>query len=345
MKKLVTSYTFVAASKTVQSSEFTSLKNILLITNVTDNIIIYNFADATKGGTFSGSTVTLTYDTSSMSNSDDLQIFIDDATNVTSTDGATAPGNALVISGVTSGGVAQTIETNASGHINVADGGSSLTVDGTVATSNLPSTVDTNSGNKSVSTLRTVLATDQPALTTAGLISVKTDQTTHGTTDLVAADITKIAGSAISQGNGTAASAIRVALPTDGTGVVGLNAGSNIIGKIAIDQTTNGTTNNVTLRDATYAKFVCDTSTLAANTVKTATLTVSGFTAVEIEICNVNGASTIYFTLDGTTPSSTNFSGVLLATPDRQILPCNGTPTLKLVSAGTPIWSATVRGV
>lgn len=63
--------------------------------------------------------------------------------------------------------------------------------------------------------------------------TVTTDQTTHGTTDLVAADITKVAGSAISQGHGTAAAAIRVELPTDGTGTVGLNAGTNAIGKLA----------------------------------------------------------------------------------------------------------------
>lgn len=85
------------------------------------------------------------------------------------------------------------------------------------------------------------LATDTTPLT------VKTDQTTHGTTDLVAADITKVAGAAISQGNGTAATAIRVALPTDGTGVVGLNAGTNLVGKVGIDQTTPGTTNAVSL--------------------------------------------------------------------------------------------------
>ena len=62
--------------------------------------------------------------------------------------------------------------------------------------------------------------------------AIKTDQTTHGTTDLVAADITKVAGSTISQGHGTAASAIRVELPTDGTGVVGLTAGEAHIGAI-----------------------------------------------------------------------------------------------------------------
>lgn len=36
-----------------------------------------------------------------------------------------------------------------------------------VDVTNLPTTVDTNSGNKSASTIRTVLATDQPALTNA----------------------------------------------------------------------------------------------------------------------------------------------------------------------------------
>lgn len=50
--------------------------------------------------------------------------------------------------------------------------------------------VDGNSGNKSDKTLRTVLATDQPALTTAGLISVKIDQTTDGTTNKVRATAT-----------------------------------------------------------------------------------------------------------------------------------------------------------
>lgn len=55
---------------------------------------------------------------------------------------------------------------------------------------------------------------------------VTTDQTTHGTTDLVAADITKVAGSAVATGHGTASGALRVELPTDGTGTVGLNSGA-----------------------------------------------------------------------------------------------------------------------
>lgn len=42
---------------------------------------------------------------------------------------------------------------------------------GTVTASNLPTTVDTNSGNKGASTLRVVLATDQPALTAKLLVT------------------------------------------------------------------------------------------------------------------------------------------------------------------------------
>lgn len=56
-----------------------------------------------------------------------------------------------------------------------------------------------------------------------------------------------IGTTAASAGHGTAATALRVELPTDGTGVVGLNAGSALIGKVGIDQTTVGTTNAVSV--------------------------------------------------------------------------------------------------
>lgn len=60
-------------------------------------------------------------------------------------------------------------------------------------------------------------------------------------------DLASVAGATVVTGNGTASGAIRVALPTDGTGVVGLIAGSAIVGKVGIDQTTPGTTNAVSL--------------------------------------------------------------------------------------------------
>jgi hypothetical protein len=82
MKVLVTSYTFDASAKTIQSASFTSLEAVLLITNVTDNVIIYNFASAAKGGALSGTTITLDYDTTSMDDADDIQILIEDPTAV-----------------------------------------------------------------------------------------------------------------------------------------------------------------------------------------------------------------------------------------------------------------------
>jgi hypothetical protein len=80
MKKLITKYSFSAADKTVTLLDYTTLKleGVLLITNVTDNVIIYNFADATKGGTVSGNVISLDYDTATMDNTDSLQIFYDD---------------------------------------------------------------------------------------------------------------------------------------------------------------------------------------------------------------------------------------------------------------------------
>jgi hypothetical protein len=79
MKVLFTDYTFNAAAKTITFNTSTSvgLNNVLLITNVTDNIIIYNFANPNLGGTISNNVLTLTYNTTSMSNIDSLQIFID----------------------------------------------------------------------------------------------------------------------------------------------------------------------------------------------------------------------------------------------------------------------------
>jgi hypothetical protein len=80
VKKLITNYSFNAASKTVTFSDYgsISLENVLLVTNVTANTIIYNFAQVAKGGTVSGNVLTLTYNTTSMSNGDKLQIYYDD---------------------------------------------------------------------------------------------------------------------------------------------------------------------------------------------------------------------------------------------------------------------------
>lgn len=53
-------------------------------------------------------------------------------------------------------------------------------------------------------------------------------------------NLTQVAGASISQGHGTAATAVRVELPTDGTGVVGLNAGTNTVGNVGMAPRTSG---------------------------------------------------------------------------------------------------------
>lgn len=47
------------------------------------------------------------------------------------TDGTATTGQMLLVGGQTAGGVAQVFETNASGHLHIADGGGSITVDAT----------------------------------------------------------------------------------------------------------------------------------------------------------------------------------------------------------------------
>jgi hypothetical protein len=85
MKKLIGSdfgsYTFNPATRqitlTTGLTSYLTQEQVLLITNVTDGILIYSFADTSIGGTIASDVITLTYDTSSMSSSDRLQIYID----------------------------------------------------------------------------------------------------------------------------------------------------------------------------------------------------------------------------------------------------------------------------
>ena len=79
MKTLIQNYIFDPLSKTITINEVSSLlvEQLLLITNVSTNDIIYNFADSNLKATISDNIITLNYDTTSMNDSDSLQIFID----------------------------------------------------------------------------------------------------------------------------------------------------------------------------------------------------------------------------------------------------------------------------
>jgi hypothetical protein len=81
-KKLLANseYTFSPNTDTITFSDSLTgieLQNIELITNVNTNTVIYQFNKAGYGGQLSGLVLTLDYDTSAMSSSDNLQIFIE----------------------------------------------------------------------------------------------------------------------------------------------------------------------------------------------------------------------------------------------------------------------------
>ena len=89
---LIKDYVFDASAKTITFSAFAEIdiSRILTITNVTDNIIVYNFAVDTSGGTVATNVLTLTYDTTAMADADNLQIYYDMGSLVKRVDEASA---------------------------------------------------------------------------------------------------------------------------------------------------------------------------------------------------------------------------------------------------------------
>lgn len=80
MKVQIKNYTFNKTNKSVTFIGFSTIRldSVLLITNVTENTIIYSFADPLRGGSVLNNILTLDWDTSLMNDSDSLQIFYED---------------------------------------------------------------------------------------------------------------------------------------------------------------------------------------------------------------------------------------------------------------------------
>jgi hypothetical protein len=84
-KVLDTTYTFNAATRTVTIPRYIPLEKVLLITNVTRGIVIYNFSSTTTNSSAwsydpstDTTTIVLDYNTASHSNTDKLQVIIDE---------------------------------------------------------------------------------------------------------------------------------------------------------------------------------------------------------------------------------------------------------------------------
>ena len=75
----VGSYIFNPAAKTITLVNVPpiNLEQLLTITNTTDGIMIYCFADLSLGGSEANNVITVSYDTTTMSSTDNLQVFID----------------------------------------------------------------------------------------------------------------------------------------------------------------------------------------------------------------------------------------------------------------------------
>jgi hypothetical protein len=81
MKIKLDNYTFNPVAKTVTFTDYASLdlSDVILITNVTDGTIIFNFASPNLVGSVAANVLTLNYNTTAMSSTDKLAIYLDDA--------------------------------------------------------------------------------------------------------------------------------------------------------------------------------------------------------------------------------------------------------------------------
>ena len=79
---IIENYTFASSSQTVTFTDLAIVKveGIKLITNLANGTIIYQFNNAAKLGVVTNNVLNLTFDTTSMSDSDPLMIIYDDIT-------------------------------------------------------------------------------------------------------------------------------------------------------------------------------------------------------------------------------------------------------------------------
>lgn len=151
------------------------------------------------------------------------------------------------------------------------------------------------SGNDSVIVASSAVA--------SGTVQIRIGLTTPspGNVGTQSNNLTNINGVAASTGHGAAdTGTLRVELPTDGSGKVGLNAGSAVVGKVGIDQTTPGTTNGVQLLtgSAVVGQYlIADKSLSGLPTITTAT---TGTVSLG-SVANYNTATVQFFTSGGST--------------------------------------------
>jgi hypothetical protein len=192
---------------------------------------------ATQSGTWNvtnvSGTVSLPTGASTAANQSTIITALQLLDNVVATDGSAALTQLYQVGG-TDGTNAQILSTNASGHLNIADGGNSITVDGTVAISG---TVPVSDAGGSLTVDGTV---------TANLAA--------GTNNIGDVDVLTVPAPLNVTGSGLEASALRVTIASDSTGVLSVDDNGSTLsiddggGSITVDGTV-GVSGTVTVAD------------------------------------------------------------------------------------------------
>lgn len=129
MKQFIKNYTFSPSSKTVTLSDFSTvlLNRLLLITDVTNGTIIYQFNGNGLGASVTGNTVTLSYNTNvaGFNSGDSLQIVYDSATGDPTYDTPVLPNNAAKETGGNLATIAGAISSGKM-NVNLAAGSSTI---------------------------------------------------------------------------------------------------------------------------------------------------------------------------------------------------------------------------
>jgi hypothetical protein len=232
MKQIVTNYTFSTSGKTITLTDFSvshpvDLKRLYLITDVTTNTVLYNFADSTVASATvsSNNVITLSKLQGGESNSDGLQIVYEALATDPIYETPLLPANAAQ----EAGGNLATIATNTTG----------------LATASNQSTANTN---------LSTIATTQTSGAQKTQIVDGSGNVIASTSNALNVNIASGGGSATSanQTNGTQQSKI-----TDGTNTVNVNA---ISGKNSLYMSPNSATGSPVPSTAFYSGGIAETS-------------------------------------------------------------------------------------
>lgn len=160
-------------------------------------------------------------------------------------------------------------------------------ISGTVS---LPTGAATSSNQSTANTSLASIVTNTTGVATAANQStangyLSTIATAAADTTPATVNLTEVNGSAAVTGSGTATGALRVEVANNGTGTIGLNAGSNLIGGAQLVDT--GGTTKATVKGASTQAATTDTSLVVAqsplpNTLCTSSIAISQTTSTDV---------------------------------------------------------------